>query len=285
MIKEYNLIFYGPSSTTTDQELYERYVDQIHQVLVDCGLFTSVVKNKPSELPETNPYEAYYVEAFIDDDRVLRFELTGEPNVIGSGTNANKSLNKQQLRMYYANGDYSIRAYPTTTGWTNTTGYGFRKAYVTSNGVFFRFFIYYASSGGVTRSGYSAVVIAKSNKRCPIVIAPIDTGNGSYSSTRYSTLVCHQYGIASVNYEDPGYLSSTTTASYYESRYNYATTGKQTMLFPFLAGGDTNYDYSYSKYACWMPYAPNSIRNGGLQKVLVNGKAYIIDGYFALRDD
>ena len=283
MIKEYNLNFYGPSSTTTDQELYERYVDQMHQVLVDCGLFTRVVKNKPDELPETNPYEAYYVEAFIDDDRVLRFELTGAPYVL-SGS-ARKSLNLQQLRIYYSNGDYSVRSWPTTTGTSSTYGYGFTKAYVTSNGVFFRYYIYYSSSGGTVTRGYSAVVIAKSNKRCPIVIAPLDTGASTYATTRRTDLACHRYGIASVNYDDPGYLTSVTNSYPSYSTYTYATTAKQTMLFPFLAGGDTNYDYSYSKYVCWMPYAPNSIRNGGLQKVLVNGKAYIIDGYFALRDD
>ena len=133
--------------------------------------------------------------------------------------------------------------------------------------------------------GYSAVVIAKSNKRCPIVIAPLDTGSSTYSVTRRTDLACHRYGIASVNYDDPSYLTSVTSSSPSYSAYNYSTTAKQTMLFPFLAGGDTNYDYSYSKYACWMPYAPSTIRNGGLQKVLVNGKAYITDGYFALRDD
>ena len=280
MIKEYDLNFYGPSSTTTDQELYERYVDQIHQVLVDCGLFTRIVKNKPDEPPETNPYEAYYVDAFIDDDRVLRFDLSAAPSTISG----NRTLNYQRLLAYYAGGDYSVQITPTSIGVSSISNFGFRKAYATSNGVFIRMLTAYNSTVSQTNYGYGAVMIAKSNKRCPIVVAPIDPQT-DYATTRYTALACHRYYVASVNYDDPSYLRSTSNQSNQYRAYNYATTAKQTMMFPFLAGGDTNYDYTYSKYACWMPYAPNSIRNGGLQKVLANGKAYIIDGYFALRDD
>lgn len=283
MIKEYDLRFYGPSASTTNQELYEKYVDQIYQIVVDCGLFTSVVKNKPAELPETDPYTAYSVEAYIDEDKVLQFELAG--NVTLSGNN--KMLPYTRIRAYYSHGVYSVSCKPTTQGITSWLHMGLSHAYVTSNGVFFKMGMYYSGSGGITRYGNSGILIAKSNKRCPMIVIPGEVGTVSKESNERSTdLRCHMYYIISVNYDDESYLMSADSQYQAdEKQYNYSTTAKQTMLFPFIAYGDVNYDYSYSKYACWMPYAPDTIRSGGFQKVLINGKAYVIDGYFALRDD
>ena len=283
MIKEYNLNFYGSSSTTTDRDLYEKYVDQMYQIAIDCGLFTRVEKVKPEEPPETNPYEAYRVSAYIDDVEVIRFDLTGAP-VSFSGSPGTISLQHHRLTAYYNNGQNSYSIRPITDSFNYAVGMGFRKAYVTSNGILIRIREYYASSYGSTINAYGTAMISRSNKRYPIVVGPIGSGNYT-SNTRRDTTSCHKYDVLSVCYADESYMLS---GGYYGNArliYQYATTAKQTMLFPFIAYGAPNYDYTYSKYACWMPFTSNAIRNGGLQKVLVNGKAYVTDGYFALRDD
>lgn len=277
MIKSYDLKFYD-SSSVSDQVLYERYVNTMYQLLVDTGIFTSVVKTMPSEPHEPAPYEEYYVTAYIGDDPVLRFEIWNSPVTNGSY----RTLNCHRVRAYYNNGISSTTVSPAFGSSETTVGMGFRKAYVTSNGVILQFYTY-ATTGYQAATFWSSVIIAKSSKDHPIIIGP--TYANYTSSTRTSIEACHKYCIVSVCYPDANYVVSGDNYGANGSRYGYAATAKQTLMFPFTAYGEPNDEYSYSKYALWIPDAPSTIRSGGFQKVLVNGKSYVIDGYFALRDD
>lgn len=273
MIKYYDLKFWD-APTVDDSVLYERYVDQIAQVLEDSGIFTSVVKikNDPEAVEE---YQKYHVKAYVGDDMVAEFRLGGATTTQASSY---KVLNHHYFDLVYANGlrKYSIR--PTSFG-NYYTGIGFRKAYVTSNGIIFQFNIYSIDN---TNHQWGAIIIAKSNKSHPVIIAP----NNGVQGIRGSVVACHSYEVITACYTDDNV--SISKGQYSGSQcnlYNYNTTAKQSMMFPFTAYGSPNGDYTYSKYALWIPFAPANVRNAGFQKALVNDKAYVIDGYFALRDD
>lgn len=274
MIKSYELKFFDTTSTS-DQVLYERYVNTMHQLLVDSGLFTSVEKNIPATPSQSNPYNDYYVTAYIGDDPVVKFELYNAPV-----TNASyKTLNCQRARVYYSNGTSSATVGPSFATSTNTTGLGFRRAYVTSNGVILQLNAYVS---GVTVY-WGSLIIARSSKNYPLIAGP--TSDGFPDSTRNNIVNCHSRCIISACYGDESRVLSGDRYGTTQDFYNFNTTAKQTLMFPFTAYGEPNGEYSYSKYALWIPFAPATTRNGGFQKVLVNGKSYVIDGYYALRDD
>lgn len=276
MIKEYDLKFYD-AITVADSVLYERYVDRIAQVLTDCGLFDNVVKNKPSG---EGTYADYSVEAYVSDDKIVKFSLNAAvitPSGAGATT---KFLNSHVLSFYYGGGVYACETIIPTSRTMYTAGIGFRYAYVTSNGIMFKFNEYSASAGTVTSWG--SIIIARSNKQHPLIIAP----NSGTNNIRGTTVACHSYEIIVGCYSDEEYSKSKTQYGGLPCElYNFNTTAKQTEMFPFLGYGSPNNDNTYSKYALWIPFAPTSVRNGNFQKVLVNDKAYITDGYFALRDD
>lgn len=271
MIQEYD---FNPvaASGTDPAVLYEKYVDSIGQILNDCALFDSVDITKPSS---SGTYDQYYVEAKIDDKTVVKFDLSAAARNAGSGTSAQVIADAHRITAYCNNGNTSaITVSPTLSG---TTVCGIVKAYVTSNGVLFKFVSYAQSASNRT---FASVIIGKSNKDFPIIVGKNTQTGVSYSS---GSLYSHTYGVFSMCYSDASYLTSNVNTNS-PQYYKYNTTARQTEMFPFVAYGASTTDQSYSKCAVWLPYAPNSIRNGGYQKVLVNGDAYVTDGYFALKD-
>lgn len=272
MIKEYDLKFFDATSVD-DEVLYERYVDQIGQLLIDCGIFTSVEKHKPQS---TGTYADYYVSGFIDQDKVVEFGLTGAPVTSGNY----KTLNSHKITGWYANGVSSGYAAITSNTYQKV-GMGCRKAYCTSNGVIIQFYTYASSSA--YNPSWGSIVIAKSNKAHPVIVLMPPPNYVNYE--RATNEQCHSANLYVLCYPDESLVATGTSRTEAYDYFKYMTTAKQSLMFPFTAYGAPNGNYSYTKYGMWIPFAPSSIRNGGFQKVLVNGKSYVIDGYFALRDD
>lgn len=274
MIKEYDLKLYTDTSTA-DSVLYEMYVDRIGQLLIDCGLFDDVVITKPQS---SGTYSDYYVEGKIENDTVVKFSLVAAPVTYTSASR--KVLNGQMITVFYDNGVSSREAVLSSSlqGTSSQGQYGCSKAYVTSNGVIIQAYLY----GTGSSAAWGSIVIARSNKDYPLITFPeFDTSNNA----RSSVLDCHAISIASACFPEPSYYVSGRAITNSAARYSYNATAKQTLMFPFAGYASTNGDRMYSKYSFWVPFAPASLRNSAFQKVQVNGKQYVIDGYFALRDD
>ena len=274
MIKEYDLKLYTDTSTA-DSVLYEMYVDRIGQLLIDCGLFDDVVITKPQS---SGTYSDYYVEGKIENNTVVKFSLVAAPVTYTSASR--KVLNGQKFTVFYDNGVSSREAVLSTTmqGTSSQGQYGCSKAHVTSNGVIIQAYLYGTGSSAT----WGSIVIARSNKDYPLITFP---EFDSYNNARSSVLACHTISIASVCFPEPSYYVSGRTLNNSAAQYFYNATAKQTLMFPFAGYASINGDRMYSKYSFWIPFAPASLRNSAFQKVQVNGKQYVIDGYFALRDD
>ena len=273
MINEYDLKLYTDTSTA-DSVLYEMYVDRIGQLLIDCGLFDDVIVTKPQS---SGTYSDYYVEGKIENDTVVKFSLVAAPVTYTS--TSRKVLNGQKITAFYDNGVSSREAVLSASvqGTSSQGQYGCSKAYVTSNGVIIQAYL----SGSGSSVMWGSIVIARSNKGHPLITFPaFDTSNNA----RTSVQACHAISIASVCFTEPSYYVSGQAITNSIAQYFYNATAKQTLMFPFAGYASINGDRMYSKYSFWMPFASASLRSSGFQKAQVNGKQYVIDGYFALAD-
>ena len=273
MIKEYDLKL-DTDTSTADSILYEMYVDRIGQLLIDCGLFDDVVITKPQS---SGTYSDYYVEGKIENDTVVKFSLAAAPVTYTSASR--KVLNGQKITVFYDNGVSSREAVLSSSaqGTSSQGQYGCSKAYVTSNGVIIQAYLYGTGSSAT----WGSIIIARSNKDYPLITFPDFTTS---NNARSSVLACHAISIASACFTEPSYYLSGQALTNSAAQYFYNATAKQTLMFPFAGYASINGDRMYSKYSFWMPFTSASLRSSGFQKVQVNGKQYVIDGYFALAD-
>jgi hypothetical protein len=278
MIKKYEFDLYGPQSDGK-VVLYNKYIDTMAQLLRDSALFDSVEVVKPSD---DTAWADYAVYGKINDNRIIGFSLYADCRA-NSG-NTMWLCDRPKITAYYNNGDSYDVSGSAVTPYSNVPGLGFDSAYITSNGIMIRWVKQRRTSSDPksTPTVYASVIIAKSGKEYPIIV-PFTNG----ASGNDGTLVgLHGNGIPVVCYTDAAVTRTAIGSAVNTSVmvYNYNTTAKQSLLMPFGGWGGINEDFTYSKYAFWIPFAPASLRNGGYQKISVNGKSFVTDGYFALSD-
>lgn len=263
MIKGREISFAWPVATDT-ADCYAAFVDILGSILTDCNQFETVELVKPSGSTTNTDYA---VNCKIDGNTVF----TVYPPIIATGSTT-KGFTGFNAKAYWGNGLYSFDSFYGYSVNSYQDGYGLTQAWTTSNGALLR----YRNGMGY----YGAIVIAKSGDEYPILVLK----ESMYNADINSNVATHATNLRFIHYTDFSVASTNSgsdSATPYVLRFNI--TAKQSVMCPFAGFGGLS-NLSYTKYGFWLPEAPNSIRNGGCQRITLDGKNYVTDGYYTLRD-
>lgn len=264
MIKGREISFAWPVATDT-ADCYAAFVDIFGSILTDCNQFETVELVKPSGSTTNTDYA---VNCKIDGNAVF----TVYPSIVVTNSTT-KGITGFYAKGYWGTG--GINSFESFYGYSVNVYddfYGLTQAWTTSNGALLR----YRNSMGY----YGAIIIAKSGDEYPILVLKYSEVNADLNSNA----AAHATNLRFVHYTDSSVASTNSgsdSATPYVLRFN--STAKQSVMCPFAGFGGLS-NLSYTKYAFWLPEAPNSIRNGGCQRITLDGKNYVTDGYYALRD-
>ena len=282
MIKGYETNFRWSYGTDT-AACYASFVDQIATIMTNSNLFDTVESVKPAGSTYALDYAVNCkVKADDESDPVTVLKIV--PNYILTDGGYNKGFDSAIITAFYNNGASSIE---NTVGLQSSslqisTHPGIVQIWTTSRGILIRFKYINSNSQEV----YGAVVVAKSNAKFPVIVTRSST---SLSYSDYlSTSMMHQTGLAFLKYDDPQYVNTGTYGSIQSYSYPYVlyyhTSAKHTVMCPFSAYGSISHS-SYTKYAFWLPLAPSGFRSlTNPQRITLDGKNFVTDGYFAIQD-
>lgn len=268
-----------------------KYISQIAEVMEASAIFSSVTLSRPpipeEGLPDTTYRNAlnYKAVGFIGDVPVVSIGPYEFSNSQPSGVTTVYVLGVSYSFLYDGGAStYTSNISKSYSGKTKKN-VAIDTAYATSNGVFFRSIIDRASdnaSADPTKVG--ELMIAKSNGTYPIIMGgPFERGTTYHGIGQ----IAHN-AVCIGNYEDTVVIetsSTVPTASGFDPKhyFQFSTSAKQSVLVPFAGYGGAE-RFSYTAKGFWIPIAPATVRNGGLQKMHIDGRNCVTDGYWALQD-
>lgn len=280
MIKAYELNFRWSGGTDTSA-CYASFVDQIATIMTNSNQFDSVESVKPTGSTYAPDYKVN-CKVKADDSSSPVTVLTISPNGILSDGN-NKGFDSAIITAYYNSGASSIEyTVGTQSSSLQASHPGIIQIWTTSRGILVRFGVINSNSQLV----YGAIVVAKSNAKFPVIVTRVGTSL-SYMDNMY-TGTMHQTGLAILKYDDSQYVNTGLYSSVQTYNYPYViyyhTSAKHTVMCPFAAYGSISHS-SYTKYAFWLPLASSGLRSlSNPQRITLDGKNFVTDGYFAIQD-
>ena len=268
-----------------------RYISQIAGALRASAIFTQVIEQTPPP-PQQDGSDTVY--RTLSNYKAIAM-IGDVPVITISGKEFSSSTPANNVIVYPIGATY---VFPYQSGSTTysggiTKGYAGKTtkkvcidvAYVTSNGVLFRSVIDRATndaSGEVNKQG--ELLIVKSNGQYPMIISGPTTNLTTYHGIGQ---IAHN-ALVIGNYEDNSVIESsiypTTSGSFDPKHYfQFSTSAKQSVLVPFAGVGGAE-KFTFTPKGFWIPLAPTAIREGGLQKMHIDGRNCVTDGYWALQD-
>ena len=265
------------------------YIRRIGNALKATGMFDdNHISYTEPDMPTENTsfgsptdYKANF-SIDVDGTSVYLFSIGPHKWVNSGGTNTSTVYTiGLDLTFKYGSGAYDA----TVTSYNGAVSVQadscINVAYVTSNGVLFDAAMARASTGDKLPTRKTYLMIAKSNTKYPMIIM---SSTGSYQQVGLG-VDAHQ-GVVIANYEDGSYITTRQTTSptnVMKDYFFFHTSIKQSVLVPFAGVGGAD-KFTYSPKAFWIPIAPTAIRDGGLQKMHIDGRNMVTDGYWALAD-
>ena len=280
MIKAYELDFRWSGGTDT-AACYASFVDQIATIMTNSNQFDVVESVKPTGSTYAPDY-AVNCKVKADDESSPVTVLKISPNgILGDGNN--KGFDSAIITAYYNSGTSTVEyTVGTQSSTLQASRPGIIQIWTTSRGILIRFRVINSNSQLV----YGAIVVAKSNAKFPVIV----TRPGmALSYTDYMTTeLMHRTGLSILKYDDSqctntGFYGDVQTYNYPYTPY-YHTSAKHTVMCPFAAAGSVSHS-SYTKYAFWLPLASSGLRSlTNPQRITLDGKNFVTDGYFAIQD-
>lgn len=264
------------------------YIRRIGNALKATGMFDDnhISYTEPDMPTENTSYGSatdYKANFSIDVDgtSVYLFSIGPADWINGGGTNKTTTYAiNLSVTFAYGSGAYTATVNSATSGSTQANDC-INVAYVTSNGVLFDAAYTRSSTGEKLPTRKTYLMVAKSNTKYPMIML---SSTGSYQQIGLG-VDAHQ-GVVIANYEDSSYITTQQTKSPTNAMKDYFffhTSIKQSVLVPFAGVGGAD-KFTYSPKAFWIPIAPTAIRDGGLQKMHIDGRNMVTDGYWALAD-
>ena len=268
-----------------------RYIRQIADVLRASAIFDSIEEEVPPQ-PTSEDYTyvytitGYKANCYIGKDSSKTLVLSVSADKFNSSSPSSYAYSHgMQIWLSYQSGNSTLNK-SLGVGGTASANTGIDVAYATSNGVIFRCVFDRASSSAtsaIKRCGF--LMVAKSNIQYPMVMfTALVTNTTGYNDAGGPK--AHQ-SVLIGNYKDYYFIlssgSSSTIPKTGKTWFHFETSMKQSVLVPFAGVGGTE-KFTFTPKGFWIPLAPTAIREGGLQKMHIDGRNCVTDGYWALQD-